>query len=715
MSTMRSTALLGLCALSIAHAAELHVTVYDEAGAPLAGVNVHQEELKLGAATNLEGLAHVHHIPAGEHRFLISSLGYQEVDLVLQFAEHDHLEAVVELTTTVLSRESLTILGESSGLLSSGTHVVEVQGQEAIALNEGNALDLLGENEGVDTKPCALCGSAGVGMQGLDAAYTEVQQDGMTLMSGVGSLYGLDSTPTEGLARAETTQGASDSQQSGAAIAGQVNLVSAPVSEADTLVLRLALGDHMQHDAGLTLGGPLLGLASRLQADWSAEPRRIDGNDDRLTDTPELGQLNLQLEQESAVGATNWNWKLRAMQEERFAGDLDWSEADQGSASVYGRDIQTRRGEAVLRGNWRDTEGADWSLKSAWVYHEQDSWYGPTAFDAVQQRGIGQLSRKQGPSEWELGLTYEDYQDNLHLQVQTDRVDLIPHAFYQRLWEPASTLQWSTGLRVESHREQALVPLLRSSLRWQPSPSWTSILGVGQGYRNINLFSLDKAVHAGFDGVELAEELDPEHSLSLSWTFEYSRVSAHAVSRNTLRLFDTEFRDKAILAYGDEAGTVVYSNAERAYSRGLSLSRNVVWHNGLQWKANVSWSRVRYKQDGNWYREHMQNQWTAATTFSWKLADAGRLLRLSGKFYGPQELPEGRPRDTSPVWQTWDFSVLQQLGRVELLLAVDNLFDYVQEDSPFLSGSDGLLIDSAMIYGPLIGRRYKVQASFHIY
>ncbi len=703
--------LLVLALLSSAFAAELELTIHGEDGAPLSGVNVIHHELKLGASTSLDGMALVEHIPAGKHMFHISSVGYQSQMLELVFGENERVTQELILHSAVLEAAAVTVHGHSEGLVSSGTHMVEVQSTEALALNSGSTLDLLGEHEGVDTKPCALCGSAGVGLQGLDAAYTEVQQDGMTLMSGVGGLYGLDSAPTEGLARTELRQGSSDSHQSGAAIAGQVNLVSAPVEAQDTLVIRLALGDHLRHDAGVTLGGRLLHLPTRLQADWSADPQRIDGNEDQLTDTPELGRLNLQLEQRARLGNIDWNWKLRGMGEERFAGDLDWSAADRGSASVYGRDIRTRRGEGTLRATWRDTKGAEWNWRSGLVYHHQDSWYGATSFDAVQQRGLGKLSRSLAGSEWEVGLTYEDYRDNLQLEQQTDRMDLIPHAFYQRLWQPAPAVQLTTGLRVESHHEQALVPLLNSSVRWQVSPAWMTTLGAGQGYRPITLFSLDKAVHAGFDGVELASELDPEQSLSLNWTLEYSRVASTLVSRSTLRVFDTEFRDKAILAYGEEAGTVIYSNAQRAYSRGLSLSQNLVWPNGLQWKANASWSRVRYLQDGSWQREHMQNAWTAGTSLSWRATQRGTLIRLRGNFYGPQELPEGRTRDTSPIWQTWDLDLNQQVGSVDLLLSVENLFDWVQKDSPFVQDASGVLIDSAMIYGPLVGRRYKLQLS----
>ena len=155
--------LLVLALLSSAFAAELELTIHGEDGAPLSGVNVIHHELKLGASTSLDGMALVEHIPAGKHMFHISSVGYQSQMLELVFGENERVTQELILHSAVLEAAAVTVHGHSEGLVSSGTHMVEVQSTEALALNSGSTLDLLGEHEGVDTKPCALCGSAGVG------------------------------------------------------------------------------------------------------------------------------------------------------------------------------------------------------------------------------------------------------------------------------------------------------------------------------------------------------------------------------------------------------------------------------------------------------------------------------------------------------------------------------------------------------------------------
>jgi len=696
-------------------AAMLHANIVDEAGQGIPGANLVVVGSTIGTASDLEGRAYLHNLPPGTHTIEVSCIGYETISVEYTLNAPDILEPVLVLKSTVLDLEEVEVSGQApDGLDVRGTRTVErISGADLqAAAGGGGALEIIGESSGVDTKPCGLCGSSGVGLQGLDPSYTEVQVDGLALLSGVGSLYGMESIRTQGLAAVELQRGSTNPAQGGSAIAGSVNLQSSQVAETDTLQLHFALGDGYRHETGLTIERHLL-LPTRLDLNWSADPLRLDRDGDRLTDTPQQGRLQGRLDQRARIRDSQWNWSLRALDEARFAGDVDWETSDRGSAAVYGRDIRIKRLEAVLHGKWRDGGGRDWKLSQAWVEHRQDSWYGSTAFDAQQQRGLfkleSALNALGGRHRLETGYTWDRYDDNLNLTEATDRLDRIPHFFYGHARQLGSQLAIDGGFRLEYHAEDGLVPLLRGALRWQWHPQFSMQLGAGQAFRQITLFSLDKAVHAGFDGVTLAHALKPERSFALNYALNWEQVGLAARYRLNLGLFATEFRDKAILAYTDENGIVEYSNAQEAWSRGFTLAKDFAWVSGWHSRLNYSWARVRYLQDGSWHEEHMVNRWTASAQLDYAFQAAQASAGLKWKSFGPQKLPAGRSRSESPVWHTLDLTLAKRFLNWQVGFDVENLLDWTQPDSPFIHNEDGELIDSALIYGPLIGRRLRLR------
>ncbi len=705
-----------------AQAATLKVTVENDQGQPLPGTNLQLQGTALGAATDLEGRAVLTGLPLGEHTLLATCLGYDSLGTDFEItALHQTWELSFTLTAARLDLPDLQVDGgRSSGLdLSEARPVERITSEELQALaGGGGVLQALGSSEGVDTKPCALCGSAGIGLQGLDPSYTQVKEDGLALQSGLGSLYGTESMRTQDLESAELSRGSSDALQGGEAIAGSVDLRRAAIGQRDTTRLQLALGDGLRHEAALSIErrDP---LGTRLSLNWSAEPQRLDRDGDRLTDSPQHGRLQGRIEQQARAFGIDWKWSLKGLREQRFAGDVDWEERDRGSSTVYGRDIRVSRGEARLDAGWQDPADGAWSASAAWVEHKQDSWYGPTSFDASQHRGLLRLERRsplaQGELALETGFSWDRYRDNLELGVETARLDRVPYMAGVYTTRLAETLSAQAGLRVEQHEKQGTIPLLRGSLRWVLAPEWSLHLGAGQGYRQITLFSLDKAVHAGFDGVRLARRLEPERSLGLNATLAWERVSAEDVKRFRLRLHATEFRDKAVLAYASETGYTEYSNAPEAYSRGFSLSQEWLRAGGWGARLSANAARVRYLKAENgqerWHEEHMISRWSGSVRLSKDFFARGLQFRGTWKIFGPQKMPAGRAIDESPVWHTTDLSAQQQLGAWSLGLHLENVLDYTQPDSPFLRSEEGELLDSAMIYGPLAGRRVRLTLS----
>jgi outer membrane receptor for ferrienterochelin and colicins len=712
---IKIVSLAALMLVSTLQAAMLNATIVNGKGQPISGANLSMLDTSLGGSSDIDGKIVLRNVPPGAHHFKLQHVGYSTRQIELQFLPMGHQDVMLVLLSSDTVLDEVIVSADNPGGLDTGglRSIDRISAEEFKA--SANLLDALADVEGVDTKPCALCGSSGVGLQGLDPSYTEVQVDGLPVLSGVGALYGLEAVRSQGLASAELTRGATDARQGGGAIGGSLNLISAKVGVQDTLGLQLMLGDEFKQEVGLHLGGEVLGSPTRLLLNWSADPNRQDDDGDLLTDTPEQQRFRVKFEREERVGPVQFNWQTSYLDESRFAGNVNWKETDRGSDAVYGRDINITRAETQSHLRWK-SESANYRLSAAWVHHRQDSWYGATEFNALQQRGLARLHRETpalgGLQRLEAGFTYESYNDNLELGTTTDRLFRVPHLLISQLWEPGSDFMFEGGIRTEHHEGEGVVPLLRTSLSYQANEALNFKFGAGQGFRQVHLFSLDKAVHAGFDGVMVPNDLMPEKSLSLNLTASWRHVGRVSF-KESLRLFSTEFRDKAILEYSDEVGKILYANADKAWSRGIAWNQDLVFRGGYSSRMNVNFSRVRYLNTaGEWEREHMTNEWTASGRVQRSVN--GTLLRLSARVFGPQNLPDRADlsHSESPIWTTWNLTLEKRLATWTVGLDVDNLFDWTQPDSPFIMGGDGVpVMDSAMIYGPLVGRRIRLRFS----
>jgi outer membrane receptor for ferrienterochelin and colicins len=714
-----------------AQSARIQGRITDGAGQPLPGVNLSLGGSPLGAATDLDGHFLIPGAPSGRRLLVLSSVGYQTRRVPLNLAEDENLVLELELKPAAVELAPLVITGRAAdGLKHSSTSRVEVVEKEELkrASTDGGLLSSLAGRTGIDTRPCALCGASGVGLQGLDPSYTEIQVDGLSLSAGLGGIYGLESISASGLEQVELSKGVSAAGAGAGAMAGSVNLVSS-TAEGDTrLAVGLQGGDTWRHlfdgAAGVALGRSAL----RVSASYYGEPELLDRNDDGLSDTPMVHRGRIGLRLESPAGSWTRRGSLQAVAERRVAGDTQWTREDRGSLWVYGREILTRRLEGSASFS-RELASGRVSLDGGLAIHRQDSWYGPTRFDALQRRwNLKAGWRRQATPAHAVGLGLEylqdDYDDNLRLQNPTDRLDQVPAALLEHAWTPTPALAVESSLRGEWHRGGDAVAVPRLNLRWLPVPDLQLRLAAGSGYRPVTLFSLDKAAHAGFDGIEVPASLKPERSLALSAGLRWLPAAAEGRWMVDATLFRTDFEHKVILSWDDTAGITRYANADEAYSRGVELRAEWRPTPTVRVEGGGTISQVRYRssvaghaghaEPGLWHREHLNPAWTARAQMRHLWVAASLESALTLRSTGPQALPAGRARGESPVYHLVDLDLQRVLGPWTLGLRVENLTDWIQPDSPLVDDGNGRTVDSALIYGPMLGRTVLLRVQWEL-
>ncbi|MBZ0265140.1 TonB-dependent receptor [bacterium] len=700
--------------------------VLDEDGYSLGGVNIVVVGMKRGASSDMDGNFVISDLPEKQVVLRASMLGFKTIETNLDLSQSPEATVQIVLPFDAIALQELTfeIESEKSSVGNDGAERMEVLTSTDLETrsSDGGLLSALASGSGLDTKPCALCGAAGIGMQGLDPSYTEITVDGLPVLSGLGAMYGLDGISVSDLSQVEISKGGSRGDGGSAAMGGAVNLVTT-TTNSDLKILpngsvSLMAGETGRHRLSGEINVDGGGSPLRLSGSYASEPDKLDRNHDGLTDTPSYQRFNLSATQTRPFSGGMLSGRVRAYTENRFAGETHWTEDDRGSALVYGRDINTKRFDAGGRYVFPETRLGRFSTDAAYAVHEQDSYYGSTEYDAKQLIGIARFSFERDWSGEHSSLIrgqyrYEDYQDNLSLGSPTDRVDQIPGLLVQQEWKPSVFVNMRASLLNEYYEEDGYVLIPRASLLYSPTDRWTFIASSGTGYRTVTLFSLDKAAHAGFDNVIIPGQLKAEKSLGGSFTTQYQAANLERAFSFDITGFYTRFENKVILGFADShSGAVYYKNATDAFTRGGEFQASYAFNPGWNFRTNVAFTDVQYEESSEWRREELRSLYTAGFQVQREWQLSGWRSDVQFNLFGPQELPEDRDRDQSPTFVTVDAGVAKSLGRYTVRLQLENLTDYVQPDPVLVADEvSGKRVDAAMIYGPQLGRTVLVTIS----
>jgi len=710
--------------IAAADAAVIRGTVRDDHGHALPYVNVIVDGTQRGTTTVDDGSFHLTDIEPGQWTLRFTLLGFENQKLTADLNQ-DTLALAVTMTESAIELGNVDITTDRipTGIAPHEPIRTEIISGEDIQARSvgGTMMSALEGESSLKTRPCAMCGSHGIGMQGMDASYTEVSVDGMPVFSGLGTLYGLDGLAAADVSQVEMVKGSGSNEAGSAAMAGALNLVSVKATDSTSLRASASVNQYGQNNVSASATGLLLRLPMRFSISQQSQPTRIDNDKDGVTDTPKLHRTNL-LWSTALPNAAGGEITLsnRLYHERRFAGELAWSKGDRGSADVYGREVLTSRYEGGA-GYLSRSAPTRFSLDAAWVIHEQDSWYGTTEFDAQQQIAAAKAAMDHSwsaahTSTAQLAYTYQNYGDNLRLATVTDQRWSVPGIMVQHTWSPRERWTLQAGTRAEYYEEDGVVFVPRGSAQWKSDHGTTVRFSAGAGYRPVTIFSLDEAVMMGFEDITLDENLRAERSTSFNLNLHQAWTGRSVAGNVDVNAFYTHFDHKAIIAFGSHHNQTVYTNADRAYNRGVEVQARVSEGQGWSFKAGATRSEMRYRANGRWRYGELQHIYSGDARLGKIWRKAGIKSELSADVVGPQYLPEGRSRVKSPPYVLWDATAAKTWNHFEVTLAVKNIFDWTQSDNPYPRDptTGRLMTDTALMYGPLIGRTVFCGVSYFL-
>ncbi|SDG71509.1 TonB-dependent receptor [Winogradskyella thalassocola] len=587
---------------------------------------------------------------------------------------------------------------------------------------------------------CSVCNTGDIHINGLEGPYTLVLIDGMPIVSGLSTVYGLSGIPNSLIERIEVVKGPASSLYGSEAVGGLINVITklpenSPRFFADAFVtawgetnLDLGFKAKVGEKANVLFG-----------TNYFKYDNPKDNNNDNFTDV--TLQDRISIFQKWDFKRTN-NRKLslagRYFYEDRWGGEMQWDSSYRGGNEVYGESIYTSRFEIL--GDYQLPMTDKVNLQFSYSDHDQNSVYGDTPYLAQQRIGFGQLIWDKTVNKHDLlfgtAVRYNYYNDNTTATITADEVT-IPSLFIQDEIDFTKKQSLLLGLRYDYDSRHGSILTPRLAYKYKPTENDIIRLNAGTGFRVVNLFTEEHAALTGARDVLIQSELQPEESYNINLNY----LKKLYLNNGMYFTFDTSawytyFTNAIIPDYDTNPNQIIYDNLDGySESKGLSFNIDAIFGSGISASIGATFQDVVQTENGERTKQILTERYSGVWSLSYKNYATNLTFDYTGNLYGPMRLPllgDLDPRaEYSPTWSiqniqaTYDgFDNLEIYGGIKNLLNwtpnKGNPFIIARADDPFDENvqfnSNGdviptpdnpyaLTFDPAYVYGPNQGIR----------
>jgi len=636
-------------------------------GEVLPFVNVYLKKNKQGTSTNENGFFELKNIPNGTYTIIASSIGFKFKSKKITLTGNQKIVKNFNLKVND-ALEEIVISGTLRPVTKSNSPVpVEVYSKTFFRKNPTPSIfESLQNVNGVRPQlNCSVCNTGDIHINGLEGSYTFVLIDGMPIVSGLSTVYGLTGIPQALIERVEIVKGPASTLYGSEAVGGIINVITkkptnAPLLSTDTFVSswgEVNLDVGLRYEVSEKVHG-LLGL------NYFNFQNRIDNNNDNFTDLTLQNRISIfnkvNIERKSNKVFTIAG---RYVYEDRWGGEMDWGKEFRGGNQIYGESIYTNRWETF--GTYELPTSENLSFQFSANGHYQDSFYGETSYDAEQLIGFGQLVyNKQLDKKHNLLLgaayRYTFYDDNTFATLNENGVNNspsiihLPGVFAQDEISLSNRKKLLLGVRWDNNSIHGNIFSPRVNYKWNSRDTSNIVrLSAGNGFRVANVFTEDHAALTGARTVEFDGELDPETSWNANVNYVKKINTENSFITIDASAFYTYFNNRILPDYETDPNKIIYANLEgSSVSQGISLNADVLFTNGLAINAGATLMEVSVTENNVKRTQLLTEGFSGVWSISYKFS-TDFSIDYTGNIYGPMRLPllgENDPRDEYSPW-----------------------------------------------------------------
>ncbi len=708
--------------------------ILDEKGDKIPFVNVFLKENKQGSTSDTEGVFQFRNVAKGNYTLVVSAIGFEKKEVSINIlAEDEAVIIAIKLVALDEKLQEVVITGTMKEVRRSESPApIEVYSAKFFLKNPTpNLFESLVNVNGVRPQlQCSVCNTGDIHINGMEGAYTMVMIDGMPIVSGLSTVYGLLGIPNSMIERMEVIKGPASTLYGSEAVGGLINVITKTPQKTPIFSVDVSGTSYLEFNNDISSKFKLGKATAILSGNYFHFDKKWDINQDNFTDVT-LAKRASFFNKWSLERTKNKrsDLALRYVWEDRFGGELPWKPEFRGGDSIYGENINTNRFELI--GTYDFNAKMPLRLQYSYNLHDQKSAYGTTLFDAQQRIGFAQLTTPLsiGHHDWFFGaaLRHTFYDDNT-IATATDATQNKPW----NVWLPGVFAQDEIrfndkntvllGLRFDYNSEHGAIVSPRFNYKWTPNSQNTFRFSYGNGFRVANIFSEDHAALTGARTVEVLEVLKPERSHNLNLNYVTQIPAKWGFVGLDASVFWTYFDNKIIADYDTDPDKIIYDNLKGyGISQGLTLNSDFNFTNGLKLVMGATIMDVFTKESNDlkiWQVQtpHFTANWSTSYTF----LKGNWTIDLTGATTSPMRLPI-LPNDfrseQSPWFSIVNFQVKKRIKKdFEIYGGVKNILNFLPQNpimrpfDPFdkrisVDNPNNFTFDTNYNYAPMQGIR----------
>jgi outer membrane receptor for ferrienterochelin and colicins len=686
---------------------------------PLEFANVLIKGTNNGAVTDQNGSFRILIKSTGAYTIQVSSIGFKTASKSIKTPFEGLSPLVFEMEYVDAGLEEVVVSGTMQEVSKLDSPVpVEVYSANFFRANPTpSVFESLQNVNGVRPQiNCNVCNTGDIHINGLEGPYTMVLIDGMPIVSGLATVYGLTGIPQSLINRMEIVKGPASTLYGSEAVGGLINVITKN-PEAFPLISVDAFASgwgEISADLGFKsqFGSKVQSLTG-ISSFYYDNP--IDNNGDGFTDLTLSKRISV-FQKFNVKRKENriFNVAGRYVYEDRWGGEMDWDKSYRGGDQVYGESIYTSRWETFGTYQLPTTEQINFMFSANG--HHQNSVYGTTIYNANQTIGFGQFTWNKAIQKHNfltgLAYRYTYYDDDTPVTSSEDgfanqpSVIHLPGFFIQDEIKIQETQSILLGARFDYNSVHGTIFSPRFNYKLSSLDKTTTLrISVGNGFRVANVFTEDHAALTGAREVVFAEELKPEQS----WNTNINLVKKIYSNGGTFIGFDasafyTYFTNRIIPDYETNPNQIIYANLDGfAVSKGVSLNVDMAWANGLTATAGATLMDVSIEEEGIKSRQLLTEKFSGVWSIGYEIFDWGLSIDYTGNVYSPMRLPllgELDDRDEySPWWSIQNIQLTKRLGDSwEIYGGVKNLLNFTPPANSIARSFDPF--DKNVVFNP---------------
>ena len=664
--------------IKLTFAQTIYGVIKDSDSNLLFGATIYNSSNSKIGITNEMGVFSVESVK-GENKLFISYVGYTSKIITL------------ESTGDSINRGSIVLVNDSlDEIVISGTlrQVSKLKSAVPIELYTANFFKATPKAsffeaiEGINgVRPqlnCNICNTGDIHINGQEGANTMVLIDGLPLVSGLSTVYGLSGIPQSLIKQVEVIKGPASTLYGSEAIGGVINLITKSPETVHPFNLDTFISSWGELNIDLGAKYTLKNSQGLIGINYFNYSNPIDANEDGFTDLTLQHRISIF----NKISTKKNSVAFRYFYEDRWGGEMNWNSDFRGGDEVYGESIYTSRIEIFGRYDHSKNLFLQYSLNN----HDQNSVYGTTSYNAIQTIGFiqGVFSKKVKNHDVLLGATYRHtiYDDNTPATVERDKTAL-PGLFAQDQWTLSESKTLLSGIRYDKNSIYGDIWTPRLNFKWA-SKDESSILrlGFGTGYRVVNVFTEDHAALTGAREVVFTEAILPEKSwnTTINWNKKlYTKYGA--ILDLDFSVFKTAFSNRILPDYETNPNQIIYGNLDgKAITQGATVTINGMFANGL--KINMGATFIDSKIINNNQTEYpfLTEKFSGNYQLNYTLYNPKITIDISGTVIGTMKLPLLGELDTrapySPIINIVNLQATYAIKTIEVYAGIKNILDF---------------------------------------